>query len=1471
MTHLKHKKYRLESIIDNIAWVYDIDNKTQHRCFILDHKIGDEFYLFEKETNIFNGNKTFEYSILNLYEIGKSYQFDIIKETDKVIVVSNYSRIEFGIPLSFKESVNQNILDLKVYDLDLDNNKLKFTNKKDYKAAEFSTQEIDYSSFEENQIYTLPIVNSYYNKNNNLFAVIEHLGNQFKVNIPPTLSQEHLDDNISIQLGSYSDGNPTLRIVRSYITSKLFKVGYKYHFIIEKQINNPVNGMVHWSLKDQYGMYNNYYPSNDMSFDSEMNNLQEGDSVSLYVFRITEKGYLGLVCEFNDWERSNYLVEDVFEAIGYVDQEDTYFFNLLTVSENTEDSLSEKNTLSFIDQYNDGENLWVFTYLAYLDLEIFKKLDEGEYEEVKTIIDIYIKIEKWILEGSDYLKNFSLFKTSEIIQKAESKIEKLEAMLSAIDLYLEDKDQEFLSGIKDSLNRTPYLSKTNKNILKELVKISQFFNADSNDKILYDTVILMIKHGFIQDDDRYTYIRSIESKIARVRDKVLEARSENFMEDENQNLRFLVSNQYLLVIFYVLDKNYFKASISSVNLLRFLAFYNNDVKYLNLAIELSIKQGYLNPNIHRNPNVYETSFSEIKKLSIDPPAKEMYCSGAGRIFYSSTGLEFVPKNLYRKNLIENKFPIVKLDTCDLFISSTIETDIISVDDNIYDLLKKIIEKITFTELSKEKKDKSISNQILHKIYSGRIKSFHNENQSICYLKCDIDGIKKDILLHINSFQKVKVLSILEDFFKVNDLIHFEITGIDGHKITISPKFALDEYANECLHDSVETIGKIVKVYENKSYAITQEGWPVFLPKSNLSINDTIKITVTSYSQEHQSFYASHYKLTQEEYIGKPEENYRNYLIEAGVLEETIPDKKSNETIKESESNNNAIVHQYDPNLKVISDLILNCLEQRLFYIKDPKELAINYFFLITISSVVKSHKSFIYNTKLNNLVEIVKLEYQEDFELTGSPIIGAEQKISTLQFDKESEVFALIKFINTDILDLPINLSSDSNFYILKKLVESNNLLYSLDKTAPVLTYLRKIIINELYKVTITADKNSIKEFETVLLGETTDIEKESIQKVITNLGSESKNKEFKTSIFYSASEESQQKVILRTIAGFLNSYESEGSLFIGVDDLGDIKGLKNDLSFDNRISTLDNYQNHIQSLVVSAFPKEINALLDYKFHKSNHLDYLEIVIPRYDKPIPFENEFYQRQGVQTRVLKGSDLVDFMFRKANGENKIFTKDFEYNEISDKSNINQLNIEFQNEDFYADLKKEGERHTPSLSLTNENLLGYLYIFSDNTYMMSAMELNDYLFKIEITEKYKFANLLLCYDNACINKVEIRSVLNKTFNKRYMNAMSAYGNLMSIFPCLPNSEVAIKTQRFNKTYIKLFDVEKISEHRILGLKGNCIVQEDFDQVLKYHIKEKLPEMFDSFRRESKQGLGYEINKNTKLYNNFIEHFS
>ena len=224
-------------------------------------------------------------------------------------------------------------------------------------------------------------------------------------------------------------------------------------------------------------------------------------------------------------------------------------------------------------------------------------------------------------------------------------------------------------------------------------------------------------------------------------------------------------------------------------------------------------------------------------------------------------------------------------------------------------------------------------------------------------------------------------------------------------------------------------------------------------------------------------------------------------------------------------------------------------------------------------------------------------------------------------------------YLDTSMIQLPLAMNELEEAYLLFKLVESNNLAKLLDVHHTQELYFKGLIEKELIKLN-----------RTDLLPGLLDKREEPRFKIapLTNLGMESKVQEFKSSFFYSASDEKQVDVILRTINGFLNAYEG-GKLFIGVDDRGDIIGLKHDLNYNEVPRTLDQYLNEIIATINKVYPKLVGTnYLDFKFHQVNGLDYLEIAIQPFDKPIPFRNVFYQRQGNRTIQLIGNDLVDFM-------------------------------------------------------------------------------------------------------------------------------------------------------------------------------------------------------------------------------------
>lgn len=1465
MSHSKHRQYKVLSNTDNYSMVQLASGtESAQKCFLLDHEVGELVYLYERETNIFTGYIMFEYSLLNLFEVGKKYTFNIVDEMERVLIISNHKHIQLAIPISFKEEENQEKIELEVSELLLDTNKVLF------KEKEVENKTLDLSDFEEGQEYEVDIVDRYINKNDNEHIVVSYNSKEYHIYLPPNFACIDLGDKISVHLVRYDSGDWNLQISRSSIVKKVYKTKEKYKFTIEEEKISTRNGMMYWRLKDEHGLINNYHPEHDITYNNSLSNLKKGDSLELYVYDIYKNGFLDLVYEIKDWDSTDYLAEELFAAIGYEDQEEEYFFKYF--SQFREDDTEQE--VSFDEQYNQGNNLWVFSYLAFLDSEILRNLEEAQYFEAKTFIDIYIKIEKWILEGSDYLNNFSKYKAGDIIQKAESKINKLQATERAMDIYLKGEDQDFIESIQESLSRTPYLNPEKKNTFKEIVKLSQYFSSDTEDTTFHKALILIIQNGYLSDEDRWSFMNSIEAKLYRLRDKVSEYNISSANVDKNIELNSLISNQYLLVMLSSMTTDDRKSNLSSIYLLRYLSIYHNDIRYIDLSLRVLISQSYLAPNALLQTNVFDLSIESLENMLKQPEIEPSIYRSAGRIIWTQNGIDLIPKNFITRTALQKQSLIYHFDEFNITINSYRDVKPLSLDQEIQDVVKDVSSLISYQNKSD---DVQITEaDILDKYYYGRVKSITNEFYG--FLVCDIDGIEKESLYHINTFHRCLVINDISEILKVGDIIKFKVIKVEEDKIHISSSDVIEDFAEKIMSDIEKTTAVVVYNFDSTAKLISEEGFPLIIFETDLVKGDIVEVEIDDYNIEFQNFIVSDYKVVSKNFLGNPAELYRGFLKNAGLL--TTTDSVTYQQIIEANSTlvKNEFLLEDNPHLKTLVNILIYSLEQRLNYIKEPIDLIKHYFLIIVVSGIIKSHKSFIYNQKLNHLIQIIKLQYSEEIDLLDTSLPDQSFGLEAEELRKESQAFDLIKFINRDVLDIPLEIDKDSQFYMLKKMIESYNLMQVLNigLNENTLLNLKKAIVKELYNITLKFEIENIKGFESVVSEESEQVDATVVKKVITNLGSESKEKEFKSSIFYSASDTPQSSVIMKTIAGFLNSYEFGGSLFIGVDDSGEVIGLEKDLKYSSEIRNLDQYQNHIQSLVVAAFPNEINARLDYKFHRVNNLDYLEIIIPSHSKPIPFENEFYQRQGVQTRRLRGEDLTDFMMNKLQGiqPSKLTKKDgvglVNYESIKNQEDGAQLQLDMNstNEiDFYSDLKKDGEVQKVKYEVNEDDLLAYFYIFKNDTYKVSSSELPNYEFKIPITEKYRFGHILMCYDNACVNKVEVRSIINKSFNKEYKNAKSTYGNLMTIYKSLPGDQILVETKRFDKTYLKIFEVDKITEHRGVGLKGNCIVQDDFDKVNRFYHTTEIPESYDYFRRESKQGLGGEIDRKKDLYHRMI----
>lgn len=312
-----------------------------------------------------------------------------------------------------------------------------------------------------------------------------------------------------------------------------------------------------------------------------------------------------------------------------------------------------------------------------------------------------------------------------------------------------------------------------------------------------------------------------------------------------------------------------------------------------------------------------------------------------------------------------------------------------------------------------------------------------------------------------------------------------------------------------------------------------------------------------------------------------------------------------------------------------------------------------------------------------------------------------------------------------------------------------------------------------------------------------------------------------------------------------------------------------------------------IRSNIVNSFNKDVNAQIEFKFFQHNDLEYCEIIIPEYEKPISLQENFYQRQGNETRILTGSDLVVFIERKVtklnqsligqnfivNKVNKVVSDEAAGDDNESKINKNMdILLEEENIDFYSDVREENNELTKQAINNYNRTIAYLYIFINGKYLLSSSKissLENYEI-LEIKSNHKHGYLLQCYDNGCVNKVEIRTILNKTFGKFYSNAFSDQGNLIGLHIIESDCLLQINTKRYNNNFIKIFETSNISTHSLLNLKGNNLVQVDFDLLENFSILEsKHRNKIERLIYSSKQSLG--VNVNNKSYSNELEYLS
>ena len=1226
--HPLHQVYNVLTKADNYSIVEHAVHHSIHECPCIPAEEGEQVYLFHKSIGPL-GQLNLEYSILNEYEVGKSSTFALVSAQEKFLLVTSNGCTNIGLPISFRTTADQQQWTLMVNGLDLEKNRVSFD-----PPSSIQTKGMDLSVFKLGSIYQLKVERVFTNSKGTRFLEVHFEGQCYPVICNQQL--EGIQAGELVQVEKYfheMKQREFLRLTKPFILNQLYQTAQQYPFILVEIKSNPHNGMERWVLKDPYNYHFFYEPALDLHYPSDFIVPREGESVDLYVCRVLDSGYLDLRFELTDWKDKNYSIDALFETIGRKGKEEALFFGLKPEFEALKQAGSPLQ--DYEQQYAQGENLWVFSYLAFLEEYIASILPEQDWEKVEELGTVYLAIEHWILETSDYLSVFSPYKRQAIVMKAELRIQSIRLLVDVVRLARQNALESVWTNCSEQMKRTGYL---NADKLEQMGCILQL-QAHATPVIPVESVVdvldLVIRTQRFSDAIGQEFLKGLGVYFRLYRDGI--AICSDSVGFEEVHKKHLVELQALYLKFNARLNKVNGLIQCSIFLCRYLADYHGERAYLDLGIRLAVQQGYF--ELPLDAAVVQYDVQGLQGLIRDSGKASSHFRLSGRMVAHDQHLNLFPKHLWRGHDGGHAiYPLLNYEG--ISVMSHINLPVIDLHMSREEMVESMRQILNYSSVRTVAAAPDVT---VGSWAKGRVKVLA-QNGAYGYLKVENGSNSYDTLLHVKTFQGARVFEEMSTYLYPTDRIRFEVTQVKKGKISCSPAGLIESHAAQVIEQPFRTTAQIVKIYQQKVHAISQEGYPLVWKMTSPDFEQIGAVVEAEVNGFHSRYH--YFQVTEGSVVrgGAPLshsviELYRSYLKETGVLEEEEPVLGEVLSVLETQKSG-----ENNPDLHSLALFLVHSFEQRLVYVEEEKERLLHYFMLVMWSSFLCINKSYEYMEKLNGYLQAEEVEEAEVIvEAEVSPTEVTESPVMNPGMD--AELVALLKTFDGDVE----RAASTSPYERLQQFIEMQHQLKALGVDRSSASFFGGLIQSEL--IALGIDAKDLKEaglHRLANLDQSKPVMKVSMLPV-TNLGFESKTREFKSSFFYSASETKQAEIILRTINGFLNSNEV-GHLFLGVNDRGDVVGLTRDLEYLGGHVTLDQYLNEIISALNHAFPKEIAThFISFKFHQVNQLDYLEIIVKPYDQPVPLRDQFFQRQGNRTTGLKGNDLVDFIKRKCLGQ------------------------------------------------------------------------------------------------------------------------------------------------------------------------------------------------------------------------------
>jgi len=172
---------------------------------------------------------------------------------------------------------------------------------------------------------------------------------------------------------------------------------------------------------------------------------------------------------------------------------------------------------------------------------------------------------------------------------------------------------------------------------------------------------------------------------------------------------------------------------------------------------------------------------------------------------------------------------------------------------------------------------------------------------------------------------------------------------------------------------------------------------------------------------------------------------------------------------------------------------------------------------------------------------------------------------------------------------------------------------------------------------------------------------------------------------------ESWRDEYLKWVCGFANA--QGGTLYIGIDDKGDVKGIN------NAKKLLEDLPNQIRDV--------LGLIVAVNLHTKDGLEYLEIIVEAYPFPISLRGKYYYRSGSTLQELKNTALTKFLLeRQGKNWDALPLPNISVEDLKD----NTFDV------FRTKAEKSKRLSTEDLVGSNQELLESLNLYADNVNML-----------------------------------------------------------------------------------------------------------------------------------------------------------